>query len=445
MVEKWSFGYWLIRPYFYFAYWIFHRKIVIIGKKNIPKNKPVIYAPNHPNALHDDLSIVYSAPHQVVWLGRADIFKSAIARPFLKFIKLIPVYRIRDGKESLTENDKTFTTAIRVLQHNHAIGLYPEGDNSFNRQMKPHKKAVPRIAFLGGEQTGFTLDTKIIPVGLYFDQNHNFGRRCLIIFGKPLNVTDYYGIYRENPYKATMALKNDLHQAILPLTLNYNSVNNIEGFEAVREISSKWLFDKQASQDNLYNRFLADQQLIRNLDQMEIDDPEKASNLAKKALEFVIRLKLMGLRSWLVDIKEENTGKKILEFIGLLVSFPLFVYGFLLNAFPFFFVDTLVKKKVKNEFFRGTFSFGISFIFFPLAYILEMLILSPLLPGWYIKLLFLISIPLSGKFAFWWYIRLRKTIGRWRWLRIKRTKPDIYNEIHGIKQEIVITVGLNQR
>lgn len=447
MVEKWSFGYWIVRPYFYFAYWLFHRKIVILGKENIPKNKPVIYAPNHPNALHDDLSIVYSAPHQVVWLGRADIFKSALARPFLKFIKIIPVYRIRDGKESLSSNDKTFRKAIRVLQNNNAIGLYPEGDNSVNRKMKPHKKAIPRIVFLGGELTDYTLDVKIVPTGIYFDQYHNFGRRLLIIFGKPLNVKDYYDAYRENPFKATISLRNDLQQAILQLTLNYNTTENTEGFEAIRSISSKFLQQQMGLSDTLYNQFQTGRQLAAKLEKWETEDPGKTKELAGKALSLDQRLNSSGVRNWLLDEKEEKTGKFLLQVLYLLLSLPVSVYGFLFSAIPFFAIDTLVRQKVKLEIFKSTFSFGLGFLLFPLAYLIEMLLLSPFLPGFHWEFLFLVSFPLTGKFAHHWYISFLKTRGRWRWLQIKRAKPELYHEFHRIKREILenIAVGFSQR
>jgi 1-acyl-sn-glycerol-3-phosphate acyltransferase len=433
MVEKWSLGYWLVKPYFYFAYWLYHRKIVILGKENIPKNKPVIYAPNHPNALHDDLSIVFSAPHQVVWLGRADMFKSRFARPFLKFLKIIPVYRIRDGKESLSSNDKTFREAIRVLQSNNAVGLYPEGDNSVNWQMKPHKKAIPRIVFLGGELTDFTLDVKIVPTGFYFDQKHNFGRRLLIIFGKPLSVKDYYEAYRENPFKATISLRNDLQQAIL----NYNTTENTEGFEAIRTISSKSLLQKQRRSDNLYNQFQTGRQLAGKLEKWETAEPGKSKELADKAMALIKRINSMGVRSWLIDEKEEQSGKFLLQVLFLFLTLPLFVFGFLFSAIPFFAIDTLVKRKVRQELFKSSFSFGLGFLVFPLVYLIEMLLLSPFLPGFHWELQFLISFPLAGKFAYFWYISFLKTRGRWRWLRIKHSKPEVYQELHLIKKEIL--------
>ena len=45
--EKWSLGYALFKPYVYFAHWLVHKKIIVNGKKNLPKDKPIVFAPNH--------------------------------------------------------------------------------------------------------------------------------------------------------------------------------------------------------------------------------------------------------------------------------------------------------------------------------------------------------------------------------------------------------------
>ncbi len=445
MVGNWSPVYWLFRGYVAFAWWLFHRKIEVAGRENIPRGKPVVYAPNHPNALNDDLAIVNTVRHQVVWLGRADLFKSALARPFLRFLKIIPVYRIRDGKENLHRNDETFATAAEELGRNHAIGLYPEAAHSENRRMLPHKKGIPRIVFLAGEKSGFTLDIRIVPVGIYFDRYQEYGRRLLIIFGKPLEVARYYPLYRENELQAILALRNDLYRAILPLTLNFDESNHYEGLEALREIASKPLLREKGISETLYNRLLTDQETMGALGRLEAADPQQAGQLAARGKQFIARTRSLGIRNWLVDTTEEKPLKLLLRLLLLLFTAPLFAFGFLFNAAPFFLLDRIVKKKVKKEIFRSTFTFAAGILFFPLFYLLETAAFSPLLPGWIAGIFFLAALPFAGKFAWFWHILLRKTAGRFRWLRIKQSKPALYREIHREKGEILDAIGLALR
>src|SRR5690554_4066884 len=87
------------------------RKLVFVGRENnVSKNKAVIFAPNHRNALLDALMLVYASYHrkQVVFLARADIFKQKFAAWILRGMRIIPVFRIRDGKDNLDKNKEIF-------------------------------------------------------------------------------------------------------------------------------------------------------------------------------------------------------------------------------------------------------------------------------------------------------------------------------------------------
>lgn len=436
MLEKWSLGYWLLRQYVKLGYWIFHREIVILGKENIPADKPVIFAPNHPNALNDDLSVAIAVPHQTVWLGRASLFKSSWARPFLRFLKIVPVFRIRDGKESLKGNEESFSIAVAVLQHNRALGIYPEAAHSVNRQMIPHKKAIARIVFLAADITHDTLDIQIVPVGLYYNNLQNFGRRLLVSFGKPLAATDYYPLYRQNPHNATIKLRNDLYKAILPLTLNYDTASHFEGFEAVRTIAAHCVALEMGIPGTLPGKVEAERVVASRLDNLEKNNPEAAAQLAGKAVSLISDLKAMGLRSWLVDKSEESTAKALTNTLALLITFPIFLFGGLFNIIPFAALGRVIMKRASDPIWISTFTFGLGILVFPLFYLLEMLLVSSLLPSWPLKLLFLASLPFAGKLAFAWFVMALKTGGRWRWLRVKRVFPDLYASFHTRKQEI---------
>jgi len=88
------------------GFWLTQKKVVVTGRHSIPKGKPIIFAPNHQNALMDPLALVCTNMHQSVWLARADIFKSKTVSSILKYLKLLPVYRIRDGKDNLSNNEE---------------------------------------------------------------------------------------------------------------------------------------------------------------------------------------------------------------------------------------------------------------------------------------------------------------------------------------------------
>jgi 1-acyl-sn-glycerol-3-phosphate acyltransferase len=182
--EKWSLGYWFLKQYVKFADWLIHKKTVITGKEKIPPNKPIVFAPNHQNALSDPMAVLLNTRFQPVWLARADIFgKSKVVDAILKFLKIMPVYRLRDGKENLDKNEQTFANSIKVLEHNFALALFPEAAHSSKRQMLVHKKAVPRIVFMAEEKTNNQLDIQIVPTGIYYSHYWKFNRTVIVNFG----------------------------------------------------------------------------------------------------------------------------------------------------------------------------------------------------------------------------------------------------------------------
>ena len=220
---KWSFGYWCLKKYVSFADWLIHKKTIVNGKEKIPKNKPILFAPNHQNALADPMAILLHTRFQPVWLARADIFKSKTISVILRFLKIMPVYRLRDGKENLAKNDQTFANSIKVLENNFALALFPEAAHSGKRQMLVHKKAVPRIVFMAEEKANHKLDIHIVPAGIYYSHYWKFNRTVIVNFGDPIRVKDYLEEYRLNTNAATLSLREKIADSILPLIINIKS------------------------------------------------------------------------------------------------------------------------------------------------------------------------------------------------------------------------------
>lgn len=431
--EKWSPGYWLLKQYIRFVDWTIHKEVIVLGKENIPSNKPFLIAPNHQNALSDPMAILLHTKYQPVWLARADIFKNPVAACILRFLKIMPVYRLRDGKDQLAKNDKTFTDSIKVLRNHKPLALFPEAAHSAKRQMLSHKKAVPRIVFLAEEKASDNLDIHIIPTGIYYTSYWKFNRSVIVNFGAPIKVNNYLEEYAESPNSATMALRKDLEQAVKPLTVNISNKEHYDSFELIYEIYGDY-FSKDSK--SLVDRFHTHQKLAQELDQLAENSSTDAENLSAEIKSYHHRLKDKGLRNWLVEKPKNNIWKLGLNKLALFLGLPVFAFGFLLNAIPFFAIDLITRKKIKDIAFWSTFYLALGLIVFPIVYLLELWLFSSFLPGIGLKLLFLICLPLGGKLAFRWYILFKKTIGRGRLLMLQLFNKKEWQELKARQNEL---------
>ena len=105
---------------------------------------------------------------QPVFLARADIFKNKFIASLLYFLKILPVYRIRDGFSNLKANDEIFRKTIDVIRNKNGLVILPEGDHAGFRRLRQLKKGICRVAFQAEEAMDFNLNIKIIPVGLEY-------------------------------------------------------------------------------------------------------------------------------------------------------------------------------------------------------------------------------------------------------------------------------------
>ena len=127
---------------------LFYKRIYINGLENIPKDKPVLLASNHSNALMDGLVIAtfligYRSSY---FLGRASIFGNWFLDWLFTTVQIIPIYRPRDGENYTSKNVTTFERVDNVLLKNKAVLIFPEGNCIKEKRLRPLKKGTVRMA-----------------------------------------------------------------------------------------------------------------------------------------------------------------------------------------------------------------------------------------------------------------------------------------------------------
>jgi 1-acyl-sn-glycerol-3-phosphate acyltransferase len=367
-IHKFNIFYALLKAYQLLVFHLYYKRVEVVGKENIPYGSPIIFTPNHQNALMDALIVLDTSGLNTVFMARADIFKKKVLAKILNFLKILPVYRMRDGVEELSKNDSTFLLCLDILRDSCSICLMPEGNHGDKRRLRPLVKGTFRIAFRAQEEFGHKNSVKIVPVGIDFEHYQHIQKDLLIIYGKPIEVSDYFEAYTENPAKAMNAIKDRLSEEIQKIIIHIGNEEHYEMYQDLRVIYNSRMRNRAGILGNgVYKRFQADKQMISIIDSNFISDPESMVELSKKVAEYSDGIKQLNLRNWIIDKKGFSIFRIFLQSIFLVLALPVFITGYITNIIPYL-VPLKAIKNVKDTQFQSSFKFGVALVFFPVYY-----------------------------------------------------------------------------
>jgi len=439
-IEKWDPGYALLKPFVNLNFRGYFRKIYIQGRENIPRDVPVIFAPNHQNALMDALGVLYAVPGQPVFLARSDIFKHPLIARILTFLKLLPIYRIRDGYESLQRNDWIMNKVGDVLRQKRSLVIFPEGNHSADRRLRPLKKGICRIAFQAEEKNDFNLGLQIVPVGLDYDNFYKFGHTLVVRFGRPVSVDPYQSLYEESSSRAYIALKNDIARQLRQVMIHISDKDHHDAIHQLREIYRVRMEDHMnGSLTRRPDQLKADHKLIGVCQAQCSAHPEEARHLDRQVRRYQWILNRIRLRPWVFNRNHYAWGKLLAQVPLMMLLFPVFLYGLVNNALPFF-LPVLPTRKVKDPQFWSSIKNGLALILFPLFYALQTLAVAVFTDGAWIPPVYLVSLPLTGYLAYFFYVGWKKFKAKWRYNLLQKKKPFMMKQILDLRKEILSIV-----
>ncbi len=439
-IEKWDLGYALLRPFVNLNYRGYFKNIYIRGKENIPDDTPLIYAPNHQNALMDALALVYSAPGQPVFLARSDIFHNPLIARILTFLKLLPIYRIRDGYDALQHNDRILAKVGDIMRSHKSLVIFPEGNHAPERRLRPLKKGICRIAFQAEARQHFNLGLKIIPVGLEYDNFYKFGHNLIIRFGQPIGVASYQELYRQNPSRALNALKQDIACALKKVMVHIDSPSYHDTINYLRAVYRPYMKNHTANGKQRYPEVLEEEKRSIVLWGNKVAAyPRQAAWLSQQTALYQRILSRLKLREKIVSASPHPWLPLLAKLVLVVVFFPLFLYGTVNNVLPFF-LPLLAIRNVKDPQFWSSIKNGLALVLFPFFYGVQTLLVAIFSDASWIPWVYLIGLPLSGYLAYAWYVTAQKMGGQLRYNILWLRKTNMMKKLWDLKQSLIHTL-----
>lgn len=421
---------------------LFYKNIIVEGLENIPKNGPIIFAPNHQNALMDPLAVLFTSKKQIVFLARADIFKNRFIAKFLTFLKILPVFRIRDGKENLTNNDFTFNVAVKVLESGQNVGLFPEARHTDKRRLLNFKKGIPRLAFLAEEKNDFNLNIKIIPVGIYYSKYNKMRSILHVRYGKPINVSDFKNEYLESSQKAMLSLRDALEEAIKPLVIDIRSIELYDTYESIRVLYVKNLIRKfKLGKLSEINKFKADKITIKALETFEQGNSEEMQKIKEKVREYEELKAKYYLSNQSIEKRSLGIFQLVINSFIIILCLPAFIYGLANNLFAYF-IPKLLVLKIKDKQFHSSIKFGWAVFVIPLIYAIQTLIVALLFPKLWIIIAYAVSLPVFGLIARVISEWINILFDDWKLLNMRNLYNSDYHKLKNLHKDLIQELDL---
>jgi len=418
--------YWFLKPLMNFGLRAFFSKIYLSGVENIPRNKPVILACNHPNSFLDAIIMGALLRRPVHFLTRGDVFNTPFKKWLLWQMKMFPIFRLEEGVENLHKNQETFEVCKKILEKNGVIMIFSEGLCIIEKRLRKLRKGTARIAFSTEESSNWALDIQVVPVGLNYTHPTLARKELMISIAKPFPVSQLKNQYEQNQALAIKQFNELLSERLRNEVVHVADKANDKIAEQILELqrnNEKQSIFPRLSHKN--DRKMAEWNTIEKLNSMD----ETSLNKLRSDLDGYFA----SLKKNKISDKSLNQPLKssVLTFLGLMIGFPITFVGYLLSVWPWRLSVKLTKKVVRSNVFQASVNLGSAFFLYLIWYAI-LFSISPLFPG-PIKWLLWTS-PITAYFAIIW------TEAFSNWLannRVKELKNKLKNEYESLKMQRV--------
>ena len=392
-IEKRSPGYTILKSYVDFCFHRFYN-VSFYGKEKIDLTDRMIFAPNHQNALVDALAVLSSFKWQPVFMARADIFGNNTVARILRFLKMLPVYRIRDGYDQLANNKEVFRETFDVLDNKSSLAILPEGNHEGKWRLRTLKKGIARIAFnYRHESASNKKEISIMPVGLNYSDYHEPGSDLHIRFGKPIPLSDFDRIYQESQSKAYNALINRLGSELKELMLH---IEPEEIYPCVETTATLYEALHKKTKNTASAIFCSQQQIINYIVEKHENEPGFTQELQKHTNELNNILESTNLR--ITDLKflkhAQKKSTSWFRIMFLTISSPVYFYCYIQNIIPSL-ISKNIEKRFKDPHFKSSVAFVLSIFLFPAIHLLQSILFLLITNSLTWSALYLASLPFT--------------------------------------------------
>jgi 1-acyl-sn-glycerol-3-phosphate acyltransferase len=414
---------------------LFYRRVYVTGLENIAEKGPAIIMPNHNSSLMDAALLGIRIKRPLYFFARGDVFVNAFVERLLARFHMLPVHPHDGGRKTLGDNNAAFSRAENILLDGGLIIFFPEGVSHTDKQLKPLRKGIFRLAFNTSAKRNFDLNIPLIPAGVTYSNPFRWRSEVMVHLGSPMQLADYVEDYKSNA-SATLLQLSKL--GYLAMEQQVPNIKNAELNTLTNDVVEIVMndFDYQTS---------SWRQASRNRLDREKSVYDRISKLDERAREEL--LILLEKYKQVLDrycLHDATLSKRFsFNFTGLLLmllSLLIFPAGFLLNALPVLIARRIAVTKVTRDDFFSWILVTTATVTYLLWYLLVVVISFCI--WWKAGLALLILMPVTGLISLYCFRRMRDFL---QYKKLRALPEATRENISTLRNEVLKVVATTSR
>jgi hypothetical protein len=258
---------------------------------------------------------------------------------------------------------------------------------------------------------------------------------------EPIVAKTYQKEYQNDNFTACEMLTEKIRKQLETLIISIydNQVNELE--EAVEHLYKNKL-SKDLGIDKKDNEaaFLLSKNITKSVAYFIEKRPAFAAEMHKRINDYLTNLNRLGLTD--KDLNKENKSKSLLgnslkAFLTIISGFPIYIYGLLNNYLPFEIPGIIAEKSIKQLEYRGPVAMVTGTFTFLLFYSFQIFLVWKYTHNFILTFCYLISLPLSGLFAYWYFHEMKRIKANWILLFIFYKKSTIISKLVTEREAII--------
>lgn len=357
---------------------VFFRRIEVVGGERIGRGDtrsrkvPLVVVANHVNGLVDPMFLLGPLRLPARMLGKSTLWKIPVLSQICDLAGVIPVYRRQDEGVDTAKNLETFARCHEELARGGILAIFPEGVSHDEPQLQPLKTGAARILIEAERRFG-PLGSRILPVGLLFEDRGTFRSRALVVVGPPIDPAEEVELAERDEATAVRLLTERVAEALERVTLNYRSWEEsrlVERGARILEAEAQEL----PRERRLAAEFDARRSLLDGLDALRESHPREVAAAVEAARDYDRLLRVSGLGDAQVIASyplDRLLAALARSAVNTVVMLPVALLGGLLNFVPFVAVELVSRRFDDEENQIATYKVFPGIVAYPLTWGLE--------------------------------------------------------------------------